>query len=153
MTNEELKEALLSSPKNGYATLTPEQREEMNAYCKRYAAFMDACKTEREATAWTVELVEKYGFKEVKPGMQLQPGDSIFLYTDGVTEATNAHEELYGEQRLVALMNRQHGAAAASVCEAVKADVDAFAGEAEQFDDITMLCLTWHGPRPEEVRA
>ena len=51
MTNEELKEQLLVSNKNGYTKLTPEQREEMNAYCKRYAAFMDACKTEREATA------------------------------------------------------------------------------------------------------
>ena len=51
MTNEELKSTLLSAPKNGYATLTAEQRSEMEAYCKRYAAFMDACKTEREATA------------------------------------------------------------------------------------------------------
>lgn len=43
------------------------------------------------------------------------------------------------------MLNRQQGASAQGICEAVKADVDAFAGEAEQFDDITMLCLTYHG--------
>ena len=45
MTNEELRESLLATHKNGYARITPEQKEEMNAYCKRYMAFMDACKT------------------------------------------------------------------------------------------------------------
>ena len=51
MTIEELRESLLNTPKNGYAALTAEQRAEMEGYCKRYMAFMDACKTEREATA------------------------------------------------------------------------------------------------------
>ena len=59
MTTEELRESLLSSAKNGYTGLTAEQRAEMEAYCKRYAAFMDACKTEREATAWAVEIAEQ----------------------------------------------------------------------------------------------
>ncbi len=78
MTNEELREALLASPKNGYATLTAEQRAEMEAYCKRYSAFMDACKTEREATAWTVTVAEKHGFKAIVPGEKLQPGDKVY---------------------------------------------------------------------------
>ena len=52
MTAEELRESLLCSPRNGLLELTSEQRQEMENYCKRYAAFMDACKTEREATAW-----------------------------------------------------------------------------------------------------
>ena len=78
MTTEELREALTFAPKNGYATLTQQQREEMEAYCKRYAAFMDACKTEREATAWTVEVAEKYGFKALEPGMELKPGDKVY---------------------------------------------------------------------------
>jgi sigma-B regulation protein RsbU (phosphoserine phosphatase) len=85
--------------------------------------------------------------------IQLAPGDTIFLYTDGVTEATDASQQLYGESRLLAMMNGQAGKAAREVCEAVKADVDAFVGEAEQFDDITMLCLTWHGPKAGEVQA
>ena len=78
MTNEELKDTLLFSRKNGYATLTAQQREEMNAYCKRYAAFMDACKTEREATAWAVEVAEKNGFKPIVPGMEIKPGDKVY---------------------------------------------------------------------------
>ena len=78
MTNEELRESLLAAPKNGYATLTPEQRTEMEDFCKRYAAFMDACKTEREATAWSVATAEKYGFVPFQPGMSVKPGDKIY---------------------------------------------------------------------------
>ena len=83
MTNEELRESLLYAPKNGYTVLTEEQRAEMNAYCKRYAAFMDACKTEREATAWTVAEAEKNGFKPIVPGMKLQPGDKVYKNNRG----------------------------------------------------------------------
>ena len=78
MTNDELREALLAAPKNGYARITPEQRAEMEAYCKRYAAFMDACKTEREATAWAVAKAEEAGFKPFVPGMDAKPGDKIY---------------------------------------------------------------------------
>ena len=78
MTTEELRESLLAAPKNGYARITAEQKEEMNAYCKRYMDFMDACKTEREATAWAVAEAEKYGFKPFAPGMDAKPGDKIY---------------------------------------------------------------------------
>ena len=78
MNTEELRERLLSAPKNGYNGLTDAQRAEMNAYCKRYAAFMDACKTEREATAWAVEIAEQHGFKAIEPGMSLKPGDKVY---------------------------------------------------------------------------
>ena len=47
MNADELREALLSSPKNGFVGLSQEERAEMEAYCKRYAAFMNACKTDR----------------------------------------------------------------------------------------------------------
>ena len=83
MTNDELRESLLNAPKNGYTRITPEQREEMEAYCKRYSAFMDACKTEREATAWTVEVAEKHGFKPIVPGMSIQPGDKVYYNNRG----------------------------------------------------------------------
>ena len=78
MTTEELRESLLMSPKNGYCDLTAEQRAEMESYCKRYAAFMDACKTEREATAWAVEIANQHGFRPLEPGMKLQPGDKVY---------------------------------------------------------------------------
>ena len=78
MTTEELRTSLLSAPKNGLSGMTDEQKAEMNAYCKRYAAFMDECKTEREATAWAVREAEKNGFVPFKPGMSVKPGDKIY---------------------------------------------------------------------------
>ena len=78
MNTDELRESLLMAPKNGYARISPEQREEMNAYCRRYMAFMDECKTEREATAWAVREAEKRGYKPFAPGMDVKPGDKIY---------------------------------------------------------------------------
>ena len=74
---------------------------------------------------------------------QLEPGDKIFEYTDGVTEATNANNELYGMDRLGAVLAKNSSATPAELLPAVKADIDAFVGEAPQFDDITMLCLEY----------
>ena len=78
MTTEELRQQLLTTNKNGYTKLTAQQKVEMEAYCKRYAAFMDACKTEREATAWAVKTAEAHGFKALVPGMKLVPGDKVY---------------------------------------------------------------------------
>ena len=78
MNIDELRESLLMAPKNGYSRITAEQRDEMNAYAKRYMAFMDECKTEREATAWAVREAEKLGFKPFVPGMEAKPGDKIY---------------------------------------------------------------------------
>ena len=83
MTTDELRESLLAKPQNGYATLTAEARAEMEGYCKRYAAFMDQCKTEREATTWAAAEAEKYGFKPFTPGMDAKPGDKIYLNNRG----------------------------------------------------------------------
>ena len=83
MTVEELRESLLCSPKNGLLELTSEQRQEMEDYCKRYAAFMDACKTEREATAWATREAEARGFRPAVPGMEVKPGDKIYLNNRG----------------------------------------------------------------------
>ena len=82
MTTEELRESLLAAPKNGFARITKEQRAEMEDYCKGYMAFMDACKTEREATSWAVATCEAHGFKEAKPGMELKPGDKVLCRLD-----------------------------------------------------------------------
>ncbi len=79
MTTDELRESLLAAPKNGYATMTAEDRAAMESYCKRYSAFMDECKTEREATAWAVREAEKNGFKPFAPDMDAKPGDKIYM--------------------------------------------------------------------------
>ena len=78
MTNEELRDSLLMAPANGLPLLTVQQRTEMENYCRRYMAFMDACKTEREATAWTVAEAEKQGFVPFTAGMSLKPGDKVY---------------------------------------------------------------------------
>ena len=78
MTLDELRESLLMAPKNGYTRITSEQRIEMEAFSKRYMAFIDACKTEREATAWAIAEAEKLGFKPFAPGMAANPGDKIY---------------------------------------------------------------------------
>ena len=81
MTTEELRKSLLAAPKNGFARLTDDDRQELDTYCKAYMAFIDAAKTEREATAWAVAEAEKRGFVPFKPGMDAKPGDKIY-YND-----------------------------------------------------------------------
>ena len=83
MTNEELRSSLLLDPKNGYGKLTEKQRGEMEDYCKRYMSFMDACKTEREATDWTAATAEANGFKPLTAGMELKPGDRVYYDNRG----------------------------------------------------------------------
>ena len=75
--------------------------------------------------------------------IMLEPGDKVFQYTDGVTEATDADEKLYGDERLASALKNAGSVSVREVCEAVKADVDRFVGSAPQFDDITTLCLEY----------
>ncbi len=83
---------------------------------------------------------------------ELHPGDSLFVYTDGVPEATNAEEELFGTDRMLAALNRQADAAPMTLLSNVRTDIDAFVGDAKQFDDITMLGLTYSGPEKEDEK-
>ncbi|MBQ9347427.1 MAG: SpoIIE family protein phosphatase [Oscillibacter sp.] len=88
------------------------------------------------------------GLKQVKyrkNTLTFHPGDEIYLYTDGVTEANNAEEAMFGEARLAASLNGVPDDDARVLCDRVKADVDGFVGDAPQFDDITMVCLRYLG--------
>ena len=82
--------------------------------------------------------------------LTLNPGDRLFLYTDGVPEATNAENKLYGEDRLLDFMNRNSTTEATELLPALKRNIDEFVGEAPQFDDITMLMLDY---KPNEGGA
>ncbi|MCM1536608.1 MAG: PP2C family protein-serine/threonine phosphatase [Clostridium sp.] len=75
--------------------------------------------------------------------IQLSPGDKIFQYTDGVTEATNSSHELYGMKRLTDILAQNTDKPPAKLLPAIKADIDLFTGDAPQFDDITMLCVEY----------
>ena len=83
------------------------------------------------------------GFRYQVNELELKEGDRLFLYTDGVTEATNAASELYGEDRLLTFMNRNATRPATQLLPALKEDIDGFVGEAPQFDDITMLLFDY----------
>ena len=82
--------------------------------------------------------------------LTLNPGDRLFLYTDGVPEATNTENKLYGEDRLLDFMNRNCAMEATELLPALKANIDEFVGEAPQFDDITMLMFDY---KPKEGGA
>ena len=77
----------------------------------------------------------------------LNAGDRLFLYTDGVPEATNTENKLYGEDRLLAFMNQNASVNATELLPCLKNDIDKFVGEAPQFDDITMLMFDY---KPQE---
>ena len=73
--------------------------------------------------------------------IDLAKGDKIFLYTDGVVEATNSNNELFKEERMLESLNKHKNKSPKDILKALKKDVDAFVGDAPQFDDITMLCV------------
>ena len=70
-------------------------------------------------------------------------GDKIFQYTDGVTEAINANNELYGMDRLTKILSTNSALSPSELLPKIKFDIDEFVGEAPQLDDITMLCLEY----------
>ena len=77
--------------------------------------------------------------------IMLKPGAKLFLYTDGVPEATNAEKELFGADRLLETLNNDCSATPEQILKNVRAQVDAFVNHAEQFDDLTMLCMEYEG--------
>ena len=87
---------------------------------------------------------------------ELHPGDSLFVYTDGVPEATNAKTELFGTERMLASLNRNPNAAPIALLRTLRRDLNDFVGDAPQFDDITMLGFKYIGPdgtEPGEEKA
>ena len=79
----------------------------------------------------------------------LKKGDSIFVYTDGVAEATNAEEELFGTERTIDALNDSPDAGPEQTLKNVRAAVDEFVKDAPQFDDLTMMCLKYYGTGKE----
>lgn len=73
----------------------------------------------------------------------------LFAYTDGVAEAANAQNELFGSERTLEALNRDSSAEPKEVLSNVMENINAFVAESEQFDDITMLCFRYNGPGGE----
>lgn len=77
--------------------------------------------------------------------LPMNPGDKLFVYTDGVPEAINEKEELFGTERMLAALQSVQDESPAAILETVRQEVKKFAGEEPQSDDLTMLCLEYHG--------
>ena len=77
--------------------------------------------------------------------LQMNPGDKLFVYTDGVPEATDANNEMFGTDRMLEALSAEPEASPEKTLENVSAAVNAFVKEAEQFDDLTMMCLEYRG--------
>lgn len=87
--------------------------------------------------------MEGMRFKQYE--FELAPGDSIYVYTDGVAEATDSDNQLYGTDRMLDALNKCSVAEPEKLLSAVKQSIDEFVGDAPQFDDITMLCFDYYG--------
>ena len=77
----------------------------------------------------------------------ISPGDQLFVYTDGVPEATAAGGEMFGTDRMITALNTCPGGGPEVVLKEVRSAVDAFVGDEEPFDDLTMMCVEYRGPR------
>ncbi len=93
--------------------------------------------------SFCVGTIEGYAYQEHE--FKLDPGDRLFVYTDGVPEATDANNELYGTDRMLDALNQEPDVSNEQLLKNVKSSVDKFVGEAPQFDDLTMLGFTYYG--------
>ena len=93
------------------------------------------------------------GLKYKEYELQLQPGDKLFVYTDGLPESTDANEQMFGIQRMVDTLNQEPDADPEGVLKQIRTAVNGFVKDAEQFDDLTMMCLAYHGPAGEKPAA
>ena len=85
------------------------------------------------------------GVPFVEHPFELHPHDSVFVYTDGVPEATDANNELFGTDRMLDALNKDVQAEPEVALANMMDAINTFVAGAEQFDDITMLCLRYHG--------
>ncbi len=93
----------------------------------------------KDKHGFVVAGMENAKYKEYE--LQFNPGDKLFVYTDGVAEATDSNNVLYGTDRMIDALNRAKDKSVKELLEFVHSDVDLFVGDADQFDDITMMTL------------
>ena len=100
----------------------------------------------------SLALAAMPGIRAKEYELQLQPGDRLFVYTDGVPEAINELVEQYGDQRMLQILNRDKEKPMEIILPDVRKDISDFVGKADQFDDITMLGFTWKSTEKLEIR-
>ena len=87
------------------------------------------------------------GVNYMSHDFRLNPGDCLFVYTDGVVEAINPEKEQFGKKRTVRVLNRKADAPPGELIRNLRSSIRDFSGNMEQFDDITMLCMEYLGPK------
>ncbi len=85
------------------------------------------------------------GLKYREQTFQMNPGDQLFVYTDGVPEAVNQGNEQFGTDRMLEVLNRNKNVRPEEILSRMKSEIDAFVGDVPQFDDTTMLCFQYKG--------
>ncbi len=95
-----------------------------------------------------VATMQGMRFKEHE--FELHPGDSLFVYTDGVPEANDINYTLFGADRMLEALNRDPSASPQDLLKNVRDGIDEFVGTADQFDDITMLAFSYFGPQKKD---
>ena len=86
-------------------------------------------------------------YREYK--LELEPGAKIFVYTDGVAEATDVNNQLFGTDRMIDALREKEDGTPQEILASVSRSIDAFVGKAPQFDDLTMLCIEYRGSAKE----
>ena len=99
----------------------------------------------KDKHSFAVGGMEGIRYKEYE--VQLEPGSRLFVYTDGVPEATDAQNQLFGVERMLNALNEAPDAPVETILQNVRRAVDEFVGDAEQFDDLTMMCVTYNGKK------
>ena len=150
---EEINDRLCSNNKNsmfvtawlGVLTLSTGDIAFVNAgHCRPLIRRQDGiCRFETTLSGLVLAGMEGLTYR--KGNIRLHQGDTLLLYTDGVTEATSLRKELYGEERLKAVAQEPGELTPDELLKKVWLDVDCFQRDAEQFDDITMLAVTYQG--------
>ena len=97
----------------------------------------------RDKHGFVLGAMEEVKYKEYE--VMLRPGARVFIYTDGLTEASDPDNKMFGTERMLDSLNRRTDASLMEVLQGIQNDVDAFARGAVQFDDLTMLCLEYKG--------
>ena len=110
-----------------------------------YPALMkDGCfRLYRDRHSFVIGGMEGMRYREYE--LQLQKGEKLFLYTDGLPEAANAGVEMFGTGRMIEALNANADLSPQGILSGMKNAVDVFVGDAEPFDDLTMLCLEYIG--------
>ena len=97
----------------------------------------------KDPHSFVIGGMDEVRYKEYE--LQLEKGEKLFLYTDGLPEATNEHGEMFGTDRMIDALNEYAGLNSREILSGMKSAVDVFVGDAEPFDDLTMLCLEYFG--------